>query len=94
MTDFFALNDVIHVHTIRHINDDVALCAMPAKTETIGAGVEKVKILVNSDNMPCDLTKKMNTHTLSTNKTVTDDLNSEVGSRKSMEKAEDIQFHP
>ena len=31
---------------------------------------------------------------LSTNKKVTGVWNSEVGSRKSMEKAEDIQFHP
>ena len=39
-----------------------------AKTdETIRAGVEKVKISANPDNYqnyPCDLTKKMNTHTL------------------------------
>ena len=41
---FLALNDVIHVHTLRHINDDVAKCAMSAKTETIGVGVEKEKI--------------------------------------------------
>ena len=42
---------------------------MTAKTETIRAGVEKVKISANPDNLitqnfPCDLTKKMNTHTL------------------------------
>ena len=44
---------------------------------------------------PCDLTKKMITHTLcflSTNKKATGVWNSEGGSRKSMEKAEDIQF--
>ena len=49
MVDFFALNDVIHVDTLRHINDDVAQRAMSAKTETIGAGVEKVKISANPD---------------------------------------------
>ena len=48
---FFALNDVIHVHTLRHINDDVAKCAMLAKTETIRVGVEKEKISANSDNL-------------------------------------------
>ena len=43
---------------------------MSVKTETTGAGVEKVKISANRDNLitnqniPCDLTKKMNTHTL------------------------------
>ena len=47
----FALNDVIYVRTLRHINDDVALCAMSTKTETIGAGVEKVKIAANPDNL-------------------------------------------
>ena len=66
---YFAQNDVIHVRTLCHINDDVALCAMTAKTETIGAGVEKVKIFSKSwkcynQNCPCDLTKKMNTHML------------------------------
>ena len=44
MTDFFILYDVIHARTLRHINDDVASCAMSAKTETIGAGVETEKI--------------------------------------------------
>ena len=47
---FFAVNDVIQVRTLRHINDDVALCTMTAKTETIRAGVEKVKISANPDN--------------------------------------------
>ena len=42
---------------------------MTAKTETIRAGVEKVKISANPDNLitiffSYDLTKKMNTHTL------------------------------
>ena len=41
---------------------------MSAKTEIIGAGVEKVKISTDPDNnyqnFPCDLTKKMHTHTL------------------------------
>ena len=32
---FFALNEVLHVRTLRHINDDDAECAMSAKTETI-----------------------------------------------------------
>ena len=64
---FFALNDIIHVHTLHNINDDVALCVMSAKTEAIGAGVEKVKFSLNLDNLitiffSCDLTK--NTHTL------------------------------
>ena len=50
---FFALNNVTlnYVHTLRHINDNVAQCAMLAKTETIGAGVEKVKISANPDNL-------------------------------------------
>ena len=46
----FALNDVIQFSTLCHINDDVAFCAMTAKTETIGAGVEKVKISANPEN--------------------------------------------
>ena len=50
MADFFALNDGIHVRKLRHINDDVAKCAMLAKTETIGRGVEKVKISANPEN--------------------------------------------
>ena len=42
---------------------------MSAKTETIGAGVEKSENFsrsrkFNYQNIPCDLTKKMNTHTL------------------------------
>ena len=40
---------------------------MSAKTETIGAGVEKVKISANPDNLITkvfNLTKKMNTHTM------------------------------
>ena len=58
---FFALNDIIHIHTLRHIN--------LAKTETVGAGAEKVKITANPDNLitkifPCNLAKKTNTHTL------------------------------
>ena len=44
---FFALNDVTHIHTLHHINDDTALCAMSAKTETTGA--ENVKISANPD---------------------------------------------
>ena len=48
---FFALNDVIHVRTLRHINDDIALCTMTAKTETIREAVEKVKISANPDNL-------------------------------------------
>ena len=44
---------------------------MTAKTEAIGAEVDKVKISANPDNLitkiyfPCILTKKMNTHALS-----------------------------
>ena len=34
----------------RHINDDVVQCAMKAKTETTGAGVEKVKVSANPSN--------------------------------------------
>ena len=49
--DFFALNDVIHILTLPHINDDIAYCAMSAKTETIGAGVEKVIISENPDKL-------------------------------------------
>ena len=38
----FALNDAIHNRTLRHINDDVALCAMSGKSETgVGAGVDE-----------------------------------------------------
>ena len=41
---------------------------MSAKAETIGPGVEKVKFqqiaTIHYQNIPCDLTKKMNTHTL------------------------------
>ena len=48
---FFALNAVIQVYTLSHINDDIALCTMSAKTETIGAGVEKVKFSANPDNL-------------------------------------------
>ena len=43
-----ALYDVIHVRTLFHINDDVALYAMLAKTET--AGEEKVKISANPEH--------------------------------------------
>ena len=51
MADYFARNNVIHVCTLRHINDDVAQCAMTAKTETIGVGVEKTKISANPDKI-------------------------------------------
>ena len=50
-TDFFALNGVIHVRTLRHINDDIALHEMSAKTEIIEAGEEKVKISANPDKL-------------------------------------------
>ena len=49
--EFYAVNVVIHVRILRHINDDVAQCTMTAKTETIRAGVEKVKISANPDNL-------------------------------------------
>ena len=39
VTDVFALYKVKRVRTLRHINNDVAKCALSAKTETIGAGV-------------------------------------------------------
>ena len=45
VSEFFALRDVLQVNTLRHINDDVAKCTRMDKTETKGAGVEKVKIL-------------------------------------------------
>ena len=51
VTDFCVVNDVIHVRTLCHINDDVAYCTMTAKTETISAGVEKVKISANPENL-------------------------------------------
>ena len=50
VTDFFAVNDVIHVRTLRHFNADVASCTMTAETESIRAGVERVKISTNLDN--------------------------------------------
>ena len=40
----------MHVGTLRDIYDDVAYCVMSAKTETTGAGVEKVKISANPYN--------------------------------------------
>ena len=46
---FFALNDVIHVRTLRHINNDITKCAMSKKNETIGAEVEKV--MANPDDL-------------------------------------------
>ena len=52
----FALSDVIQSHTLCHINDDVEQCAMLAKTETIGAGVEEVKISANPDNLITKIT--------------------------------------
>ena len=74
---------------------------MTAKTETIRAGVEKVKISANPDNLITKMFLWSNLENeyphfvfLSTNKKVTGVWNSEVGSRKSMEKAKDIQFHP
>ena len=51
MLQIFVLYDVIHVRTLRHIDDDVALCAMSVKTETTGTGVEKVKISAKRDNL-------------------------------------------
>ena len=45
------MTSYMFVHTLRHINNDVAKCAMSAKTETIGVGVEKEKISANSDNL-------------------------------------------
>ena len=48
---FFAVNDVIHVRTLRHINNDVASHTMTAETETIRAGAKKVKISANPDNL-------------------------------------------
>ena len=41
----------MHVRTLRHINDEVALCTMMAKAKTIRAGVEKVKISASPDNL-------------------------------------------
>ena len=47
----FYTYDVICVRTLRHINDDVAECAMSAKTKTTGAGEEIVKMIsANPDN--------------------------------------------
>ena len=40
----------MHACTLRHSNDEVALYAMLTKTETTGAGVEKVKISANPKN--------------------------------------------
>ena len=48
---FFALNDVIHICTLRHINDEVAYCVMLVKTDTTAEGVEKVKISVDPDKL-------------------------------------------
>ena len=48
--NFFSLNDVIHVRTLRHISDDVALCTMTVKTETEKKNKsrsKKVKISAN-----------------------------------------------
>ena len=45
-TRFFALNGDIHVHSLRHI-----MMTLWAKTETIAAGVERVKISANPDNL-------------------------------------------
>ena len=53
MADYFALNDAILVRKLRHINDDVASCAMSAETETIGAVVAKGEnfITANLNNL-------------------------------------------
>ena len=73
---------------------------LSAKTETTEAGVEKVIISANPDNSitkknPSDLIKKMNTHTLCFCQLIRNVGvgKSEAGSRKSMEKTEDIRFH-
>ena len=50
-TDFYALYDVIRGRTLGHINYDVWWCEMSAKAETIGAGVEKIKISADCDNL-------------------------------------------
>ena len=47
----FALYDVIHGRTLRHINDDDAYCAMTAITEILAPGIEKVKNSAKSDNL-------------------------------------------
>ena len=68
-----------------------------AETETTGA----VKISVNPDKLITKYCLGFNSENeyphflfLTTNKKVTSVRKFEVGSRKSMEKAEDIQFHP
>ena len=48
---FFVLNDVIHIHTLHHFNDDVCITFNVGKTETIGAGIENVKISSNPDKL-------------------------------------------
>ena len=67
---------------------------MMAKTEIIGAGVEIVKISANPDYLITKISLQSTSGTnfvfLSTNKKVRGIGNSEVGSRKSMEKSENI----
>ena len=71
---------------------------MSTKAETIGAEVEKLKFSANPNNLitfffSWDLKNEYQHFVfLSTNKKVTSLWNSEVGSGKSMEKAEDIQL--
>ena len=60
-----ALYDVVHVRTLFHINDDVALYAMLAKTENAAEKKWKFQQIKNILlKNPFDLIKKMNTHTL------------------------------
>ena len=57
MKSYTIVHNVISMMTSHNVS-------LSAKTETTGAGVEKVKVSANSYNFHCDLIKKMKAHTL------------------------------
>ena len=68
VTDFFALYDVIHFCTLRHINDDCITCNVGQNWNHMSRSRESENFSksrqIDYQNFPCNQTKKMNTHTL------------------------------
>ena len=91
MTSYMFAYNVILMMTLHNV-------PCRPKPETTGASGNLSKFgQFYNQNFPCDLVKRMNIPhfvILSTDKKIKGAWKSEVGSRKQMEKAENIQFHP